>query len=283
MKNNKLTLGERIADRMAEMGISNADLCKRTGITTTTLSDIINGGRDNPTSKVLLSLSKGLNISVDYLLGLSDEPSVDAIMREKAISTGIPSDVLTILESIFHNDDFLSIYDTIIEFLSSPYIVNFFDDLSSYFSASRGEKGAYAIYQYDDLSAEGAKLSSSVDHELNGHKPDIIFSEEYINVKRNKLIQTIDRLRDMSKAQYLINKNKLSELKKNKKEFGKIKDNLYETTPNSELLDYLMTWYNYVALPTDKEISRIEHEIMEYEKVQRKHYDLLDRFSKKKK
>lgn len=284
MKLNKLTLGEKIADRMADMGISNAELCKRTGITKTTLSEIINGTRDNPTSKILVSLSKGLSVSIDYLLGISDEPSTDASIREKAISTGIPSDVLAVLESIFHDDDYLDIHDIMVEFLSSPYIGTFFDALFSYYAASRAEKDAYAIYQFNDLTAkEEAKISSCDDYELNGHKPDIIFSEEYIEMKRNKLIQVIDRSREMSKAQYLINKNKLSELKKERKEFSKTEEHIRETTPNPEVLDYLTDWCNYLTIPTDKEITKIEHDIMEYEKTQKKFYDQLDHFSIKKK
>ena len=78
MKIHELTLGEKIADRMAEIGISSTDLCKKAGIKATTLSEIITGARKNPTSKVLIALSKGLGVSVDYLLGLSKEPSVDA-------------------------------------------------------------------------------------------------------------------------------------------------------------------------------------------------------------
>ncbi|MCI9293028.1 MAG: helix-turn-helix transcriptional regulator [Erysipelotrichaceae bacterium] len=282
MKINKLTLGEKIADKMADIGISNAELCKRTGITKTTLSEIISGTRDNPTSKILVSLSKGLNISVDYLLGLSDEPSVDATVREKAISTGIPSDVLTTLESIFHDDDYLDIYDTIIEFLSSPYIGKFFDTLFSYYATSRKKDDVYAIYQFDDLPAEEAIISSSNGHKLNGHKPDIIFPEEYIDLKRNKLMQVIDRSREMSKAQYLINKNELLELKKQKKEFSKLEENLRETTPNPKLLDYLMDYYNHGAISIDKKITKIEQDIIEYEKTQKKFYDQLDYFSKNK-
>ena len=142
MKIHELTLGEKIADRMAEIGISSTDLCKKAGIKATTLSEIITGARKNPTSKVLIALSKGLGVSVDYLLGLSKEPSVDANMREKAVSTGVPSDVLSILEGIFNDDEYSDLYSTIKEFLTSPYIGVFFSSLSQYSSTinDNGEK-----------------------------------------------------------------------------------------------------------------------------------------------
>lgn len=68
----KLTIAEKIQDEMKKQNLTIAQLVKKTGISQSTLSEILIGKRTNITSENLIKLSNGLNISVDYMLGLCD-------------------------------------------------------------------------------------------------------------------------------------------------------------------------------------------------------------------
>lgn len=73
-------LKETFADRMitalywSEMTMQQ--LAKKSGLTPATLSRYINGQRHARADK-LVAISRALNVSVDYLLGLTDDMGVD--------------------------------------------------------------------------------------------------------------------------------------------------------------------------------------------------------------
>lgn len=77
----KLTFGERLKDVMEEKGITQKELCKLTGISTTTLSNAMNDISRSEYDKEqgvvmkcnnLIKICNVLNVSADYLLGLSN-------------------------------------------------------------------------------------------------------------------------------------------------------------------------------------------------------------------
>ncbi len=68
----KLTIGEKIADLIHERGITADKLSKDLNISKGTISDLINNADKNFGYKNFMKLSNYFNVSVDYLLGLSD-------------------------------------------------------------------------------------------------------------------------------------------------------------------------------------------------------------------
>jgi len=60
-------IGERIKKRRKELGITQTEIKLKTGISAGNISDI-EKGRNLPSSKVLLQLSKVLNCTTDWLL-----------------------------------------------------------------------------------------------------------------------------------------------------------------------------------------------------------------------
>jgi transcriptional regulator with XRE-family HTH domain len=64
--------GERIRYVREQMNISQQDLADRIGLHAQQIYKIENGKAD-PTSDTLLKIAKGLDVSADYLLGLTDE------------------------------------------------------------------------------------------------------------------------------------------------------------------------------------------------------------------
>lgn len=59
---------------LALRDMTAADLAREAGVSKATLSLILNGQRANPTASVVLAIARALDVSSDYLLGLSSEP-----------------------------------------------------------------------------------------------------------------------------------------------------------------------------------------------------------------
>ena len=65
---------ERLKALRELMGISQAELAKKMSVTPPTISRIENGERE-PNLQFLKNLAVFFNVSVDYLLGLTDDPT----------------------------------------------------------------------------------------------------------------------------------------------------------------------------------------------------------------
>ncbi|WP_273477109.1 helix-turn-helix domain-containing protein [Faecalicoccus acidiformans] len=135
----ELTFGERLKDVMEEKGITQKELCKLTGISTTTLSNAMNDISRSEYDKEqgvvmkcnnLIKLCNVLNVSADYLLGLSNVQdignsekndiskitgltgkSIEKLMRYK--NDKFPNRELEALNLLLENDDLVlySLYE----------------------------------------------------------------------------------------------------------------------------------------------------------------------------
>lgn len=63
---------QRFSEILAERNIQAVDLAERSGLSQASISQYVNGGRC-PTNRTALILSKILNVSPLWLMGLSDE------------------------------------------------------------------------------------------------------------------------------------------------------------------------------------------------------------------
>lgn len=70
-----MTVGERIAERMALMGVSQAWLAQRVGITQPSVNSILR--RPGAGTKHLHRIAKALQTSVAYLVGETDDPEAE--------------------------------------------------------------------------------------------------------------------------------------------------------------------------------------------------------------
>jgi len=75
---------ERIRQKMEELKINQAQLAKNAGITAAALSQILSKDR-TPSSEVLVKLSKALGVSVDYLVGQSNEVTLDDLLQNDEV------------------------------------------------------------------------------------------------------------------------------------------------------------------------------------------------------
>ena len=69
-KNNEF--GIRLKMNLMHKGITQSDLAKRIGITDVGMSNIIKG-KALPSTNTIISICEALEVSSDYLLGLTDE------------------------------------------------------------------------------------------------------------------------------------------------------------------------------------------------------------------
>ena len=72
-RNQPMGLGVFVADRLAELGLTQRELADRTGISEGEVSRIVSADRVSPRGDTLLKLSRGLGVTVDALLTLGEE------------------------------------------------------------------------------------------------------------------------------------------------------------------------------------------------------------------
>lgn len=77
-------LTKRIREKMNELGVNQAQLAKRAGITPAALSQILNQER-TPSSGVLIKLAQALGESVDYLVGKTKKTELSELLQQKEV------------------------------------------------------------------------------------------------------------------------------------------------------------------------------------------------------
>ncbi|MEO7467376.1 MAG: helix-turn-helix transcriptional regulator [Sphingobium limneticum] len=67
-----MNLGSRIEERLAAVGISQAELARRVGVRQSTVNSLIRG--DSRTSRSLIKIARELRTTAAYLTGETDDP-----------------------------------------------------------------------------------------------------------------------------------------------------------------------------------------------------------------
>ena len=83
--------GERVRRRRMALGLSQTDFAKQAGIPVPRLSSIEHGHQSIYIER-LIELAKALNVSADYLLGLSDDPHPRRRRRKSVSSEQLQED-----------------------------------------------------------------------------------------------------------------------------------------------------------------------------------------------
>ena len=71
------TLAERIQKVMDDRGMTQADLARETGITTSNIAYIVNGKTKDPRLQSVMSIAAALGVSLDYLAGYDVTDNTD--------------------------------------------------------------------------------------------------------------------------------------------------------------------------------------------------------------
>ncbi len=98
MQQAKEYFSERLKKIMKEKNMTQAELAKKINVSRQSISLYINGDR-NPDIAVLKSIAERLEVSADYLIGLSDVSSPDINMNASCEYTGLSEEAMKILVS----------------------------------------------------------------------------------------------------------------------------------------------------------------------------------------
>lgn len=115
---NKKELGQRINTALALRDKKQKELARAIGVTDNTISYFC-GGKRTPNLQQIIAIAKELNVSTDYLLGLSATPSIDEDIQAACKTTGLKE--TTIEKFVFmrrYNPPEFDVLDCLIEKLS---------------------------------------------------------------------------------------------------------------------------------------------------------------------
>lgn len=105
-KNMNITTGMRLNDLIIEKGVTADYVAKQLNISKATISDIINDVDKGYSYKYFVKIAKYFDVSVDYLLGLTDVATTDKDLQYICDYTGLNEQVVTIFNSIFANNNY---------------------------------------------------------------------------------------------------------------------------------------------------------------------------------
>lgn len=95
--NNKV--GQRINTALAMRDKKQKELARAIGVTDNTISYFC-GGKRTPNLQQIIAIAKELNVSTDYLLGLSGTPSVDEDVQAACKTTGLSEESVKLLHDM---------------------------------------------------------------------------------------------------------------------------------------------------------------------------------------
>jgi transcriptional regulator with XRE-family HTH domain len=70
----------KLEEALARSGMNAAELARASGVDKSTISKMLSGERHSTTALILSRLARALNVTSDYLLGLSDTPEPTPLM-----------------------------------------------------------------------------------------------------------------------------------------------------------------------------------------------------------
>jgi transcriptional regulator with XRE-family HTH domain len=78
----------KVREKMSALGINQAHLAKESGITASALSQLFNKDKVRvPSTIILVKLANTLGVSIDYLLGRTDNPNLEDILQHDKFRT----------------------------------------------------------------------------------------------------------------------------------------------------------------------------------------------------
>lgn len=104
---NKKELGQRINAALAMRDKKQKELANAIGVTDNTISYFC-GGKRTPNLQQIIAIAKELNVSTDYLLGVSGTPSVDEDIQVACKTTGLTENAVDAIKKFGESRDVLN-------------------------------------------------------------------------------------------------------------------------------------------------------------------------------
>ena len=80
MNNAAHIIGDRLKDLLVKNNLNQSELAEKANVTRAAISQIIHGER-MPTIPLLRRLAQELSVNIDYLVGSSDKPDVELVLK----------------------------------------------------------------------------------------------------------------------------------------------------------------------------------------------------------
>lgn len=184
----RLSMGEKIEDILKERKMTQKQLAEKAVVSASRINDIISG--KGVTTKTLIGICNALEVSADYLLGLSDVPSLDVNLRTACEYTGLSSDAVSYLHVLFEVSK-LPPYANRAEFFSEVITDKQFDLLLALWMRYVTLSSATTSLEYSTTAEYSAISNMLKQHGYTVALPDqqaqALFSERITNIMRNIL------------------------------------------------------------------------------------------------
>lgn len=119
MNNTKKLIGSRINSALALRGMKQKELAKILGVTDNTVSYYVSGAR-TPNAEQIIAIANALDVSADYLLGLTDTKAIEPDIKMACETTGLTEQAVRFLEKIQKkNNDYLNFINILLPYEST--------------------------------------------------------------------------------------------------------------------------------------------------------------------
>lgn len=215
----------KVEKEIEELGLTKKDVAKKMEMSEQSFSRMISEKTDNPRLDNVLELSKILNVSIDYLLDLTDEKEVNIEVKEMSNKLGISIKAIQNLLWIKNNVEYGAF--PIDDLLASPciYSINsIFKDL--YEVNSLNEYGQYDVV-FNSKTKESIKKINQfnmIDVYIYELMTQIRRALDYSDSKRKGIEETIKYIESLSNGdEYIDFKDEIPDLKEKLRDFERNK------------------------------------------------------------
>lgn len=203
-------MGERVDDLLKSKDMTADTLAAELGISKAKLSDIINDKDTDFGYKTFVKLAKYFDVSIDYLLGISNNPSTDAYVKSAYNKTGLSHLSFEVLE-FCHNYGYEEVIDTlnfIIEgelrdtIIEKSFITNSDPDPTIIIKSHHSLKTLIRIHKYFSVNTGSKDKILSISRkgnitslsETNPAYADTLSSDDLISVKTIKQSELVEKI-----------------------------------------------------------------------------------------
>lgn len=171
--------GERLTNAMKWNDMTRLALAERIGITRQAIGQYMDG-KSIPTSDKLAKIAKALDVSCDYLLGLSDQPRVDIDAPEKDIGLNAESIVhLRALQKRILNDNNDDLWFDVVEQQIINSSICRLENMPAYIRDQMFK--SYALFWYANFTYDQSGKTEEYLRDISSHY-DSLFSGNLLSM-----------------------------------------------------------------------------------------------------
>lgn len=145
MNNENNIIGRRINTVLAEKNIKQKDLASALGVTDNTISYFVSGKR-TPNTEQIIKIAKFLDVSSDYLLGLSGAKSTNEIVQKIHKYTGLDEFPIMCLHNNYQIATQSSQQDEINTEFQKEFSIESYDELLDNHNSDEAYKNMHIAY-----------------------------------------------------------------------------------------------------------------------------------------